>query len=146
MINSGLKGIKTTGFQGMGKTGRDTYAANALNNLAGESNFIPVNSSKIDKFLNFLLALSSFSILLFSFFKFYTMKYKEKKMAGFGSDQDILLKEGKIRVSLTLDNDYEIFVNGGLARKIYVPGKPVPPTEEEIYQVLREVGIDPEIV
>ncbi len=66
-------------------------------------------------------------------------------MSDLGFSEDLLLKEGKIRVSLTPDYDYEIYVNGRLARTIHV-GKLQTPTEEEIYQALKEVGIDANIV
>ena len=72
-------------------------------------------------------------------------KTKDIKMSKIGFSNDLLLKQGKIRVSLTDDYDYEIFVNDGLARTLHV-GKIQDPTEEEIYQALRDVGIDPEII
>jgi hypothetical protein len=157
MINPVTKEIVS-----MNKPDMNSKLSEGLNNIAGEAivnprspvirNYKSRKRAPVISYRNYKILFLSAGITLLSLTvfrlisKYMNREGKVKRMGNTGYPDDVYLMDGKIRVSLTQDNDFEIFVNGGLARTIHVNGKPETPSEKEIYKVLREVGIEPELV
>jgi hypothetical protein len=142
MINPVTKEITETNNSGL------TSISDSLNAMAGEGVNNPVSQNNESPLYKFLFFLGAATILSAGLVKLLLpSKPKEIKMEEHkGYPNELLLKDGKIRVSLTQYSDFEIYVNGGLARTLYFSGKSEMPDEEEIYKSLREVGIEPELV